>query len=105
MIIVSDFKVQCFITTASECYFEAKNKKLGIGGKGYSFETESSAKGCYAYNTGNYNGIAFFGSKGPIMTMAKKPLEQNSGWTGTYPIYKPCLKAGKNRLCFLIRVL
>ena len=95
LIIVTDFKVECFITSASECYFEAKNKKLGIGGKGYSFETEASVKGCYAYNSGNYNGLAFFGSKGPIKNMALKPT-----YTGSYPIYKPCLKAGEIRLFF-----
>ena len=102
-VFVSDFKVQCFITSASECYFEAKNKKLGIGGQGQSFEIEDSAKGCYAYGSSSTkNGLAFFGSKGSVKTMALTPLEQNSEYTGTYPLYKPCLKAGENR-CFLFK--
>ena len=78
---------------------------MEIGGKGHSFEAESSVKGCYAYDSGNYNGMAFFGSKGPVKNMAITPLEQNSGYTGAYPIYKPCLKAGENRFFFQIEVL
>ena len=70
---------------------------MGIGGQGYSFVTESSVKGCYAYDSSStkYKGMAFFGEKGPIETMTRKPVEQNSGYTGAYLIQKPCLKAGK----------
>ena len=104
-IVVSDFKDQCFITRASECYFEAKNKSLGIGGKGHSFVVEGSVKGCYAYDSSSteYKGMAFFGEKGPVKNMALKPIDQNSAYTSTYQIQKPCLKAGKTEL-FLIQV-
>ena len=85
---------------------------MGIGGKEKPFEWqekygEESIKGCYAYDYGKYNGLAFFGSKGPIKTMAIKPLFQTTTQEkmGAYPIYKPCLKAGKNILCFLTQVL
>ena len=78
---------------------------MGIGGEGSAFEDEYSVKGCYAYDSGEYKGMAFFGSKGSVKTMALKPLEQNSGYTGAYPLYKPCLKVGENRLFFLIQAL
>ena len=78
---------------------------MGIGGQGSKFEDEDSVKGCYAYNSGKYKGMAFFGTKGPVKTMARSPLQQNSDYTGAYPLYKPCLKAGENRLFFLIQVL
>ena len=97
-ILVSDFKGECFITSATDCYFEAKNKSLGIGGQGYSFVTEGTVKGCYAYDSSSakYNGMAFYGEKGPISTMTLKPVEQNDAYSSAYLIRKQCLKAGKN---------
>ena len=83
---------------------------MAIGGPGKAFEdtskdTSNVIKGCYAYDSGKYKGMAFFGPKGSVKTMALKPVEQNSGYTGAYPLYKPCLKAGENRLFFLIQAL
>ncbi|MGY8827933.1 MAG: hypothetical protein ACKVJG_29180, partial [Candidatus Latescibacterota bacterium] len=58
-----------FIYTAAFCETEALTKGLRIGGEGYDFEDDYGTKGCYAYDSGTYEGIAFFGTGGDAADM------------------------------------
>ena len=54
---------------------------LKIGGAGSMFVGDWSTKGCYAYKTGKYAGIAFYGTGGSNQEM-KIPLD-------SVKIYRP----------------
>jgi hypothetical protein len=58
-----------FIYTAADCEIEALAKGLRIGGEGYDFEGDYGTKGCYAYDSGAWEGIAFFGTGGDAADM------------------------------------
>ena len=61
---------------------------------GYEFSDEYGTKGCYAYKTGDYAGMAFYGTDGTDSQM-KEPLDS--------PKYRPfgydCDKTRKSAFC------
>ena len=63
---------------------------MELGGKDYDFAGDYSIKGCYAYNDGTYDGIAYYGTGGTKAQM-KNSLED--------PKYRPdghdCSPEGK----------
>ena len=75
-----------FIYTAADCEIEAIAKGLRIGGEGYDFEGDYITKGCYAYDSGNYEGIAFFGTGGFIADMEAEARTAK----GKYRVTRPC---------------
>jgi len=54
----------CEPYTAEKCRAVAEGLGLRLGGFGHAFEDNYSQKGCYAYRSGRYAGIAFYGSGG-----------------------------------------
>ena len=75
-----------FIYTAADCATEAIAKGLRIGGEGYDFEGDYGTKGCYAYDSGAYEGIAFFGTGGDAADMEAEAQTTN----GQYRVTGPC---------------
>ena len=59
----------------------ALSQGLKQGGAGSDFVGAWSTKGCYAYKSGKYAGIAFYGTGGSIEQM-KEPLTSDN-------IYRP----------------
>ena len=58
------------------CQAAAEAAGLQIGGGGYDFAgTGWKSKGCYTYNSGKYEGMAFFGSDGDAAAMSE-PLDE-----------------------------
>jgi len=57
-------KPACEPYTAEKCRAVAEGFGLRLGGFGFAFEDNYSQKGCYAYSSGKYAGIAFYGSGG-----------------------------------------
>jgi len=58
------------------CQAAAEAAGLQIGGGGYDFAgTGWKSKGCYTYNSGKYEGMAFFGSDGDAVAMSE-PLDE-----------------------------
>jgi hypothetical protein len=68
--------------TEEECKKVAESLGLKLGGNGYPFAGNWGIKGLYAYKSGKYNGIAFFGTGGTEKQM-KDPLTNNTN------IYRP----------------
>lgn len=66
--------------TEDSCKKVAESLGLKIGGGGYAFGGSYSTKGLYAYNSGNYSGMAFFG-KGGTEAQMKQPIN--------HPKYRP----------------
>ena len=56
---------------------------LQVGGGGYPFVGAWSTKGLYAYRSGQYNGMAFFGTGGDERVRLMIPHESDK--------YRPCL--------------
>jgi len=53
----------CKPYTAQQCRITAERLGLQLGGHGHAFESSGySQKGCYAYSSGPYAGMAFYGS-------------------------------------------
>jgi hypothetical protein len=75
-----------FIYTAADCEIEALAKGLRIGGEGYDFEGDYGTKGCYAYDSGAYEGIAFFGTDGDAADMEAEAQTAK----GKYRVTGPC---------------
>ncbi|MDE0822014.1 MAG: serine hydrolase, partial [Opitutales bacterium] len=75
-----------FIYTAADCATEAIAKGLRIRGEGYDFEGDYGTKGCYAYDSGTYEGIAFFGTGGDAADMEAEAQTTN----GQYRVTGPC---------------
>merc|ERR1711957_166983 len=76
-------------TTASSCKTLALSLSLTLGGGGYPFEADTVTKGCYAYSSGTWAGMAFFGSGGTAAQMQS---------TLTLPQYGPqSAKKKKNK--------
>ena len=53
-----------YILTESACRDVARSLGLEEGGNGFSFSGNYGTKGCYAYSSGTYMGMAFWGSGG-----------------------------------------
>jgi len=66
--------------TEDSCKKVAESLGLKIGGGGYAFAESYSTKGLYAYKSGKYSGMAFFG-KGGTEAQMKQPLK--------HPKYRP----------------
>lgn len=54
----------CTPYSAEACRDAAQSAGLEEGGNGYAFEGDYSQKGCYAYETGEYANMAFYGTGG-----------------------------------------
>ena len=85
-VIQQDHEECPFIYTAAFCETEALTKGLRIGGEGYDFEGDYGTKGCYAYDSGTYEGIAFFGTGGDAADMEAEAQTTN----GQYRVTGPC---------------
>ena len=60
----------CVPYSKETCKEVAKRQGLRLGGCGWSFEgSQNYASGCFAYNGGSYNGIAFYGIGGTLESM------------------------------------
>ena len=57
------------------CQAAAEAAGLQIGGGGYNFAGEYGTKGCYTYNSGKYEGMAFFGTGGDTIAMSE-PVDE-----------------------------
>ena len=57
------------------CQAAAEAAGLQIGGGGYDFAGEYGTKGCYTYNSGKYEGMAFFGTGGDTIAMSE-PVDE-----------------------------
>jgi hypothetical protein len=55
--------------TEEGCRASATELALKLGGGGYAFAGTYATKGCYTYNSGNYQGMAFFGTGGSVADM------------------------------------
>ena len=75
-----------FINTAADCETEALAKGLRIGSEEYDFEGDYGTKGCYAHDSGTYEGIAFFGTGGDTVDMEADAQTAN----GQYRVTGPC---------------
>ena len=56
--------------TPKECGATASALGLQLSGNGYAFAGNYGTKGCYAYSSGGYAGMAFFGTGGTEAQMA-----------------------------------
>jgi len=94
----------CEPYTAEKCRAVAEGLGLRLGGFGHAFEDNYSQKGCYAYRSGRYAGIAFYGSGGSDAEISNARTKRGDtyrplGWDcsgdapngGSYPI---CYVAG-----------
>ena len=63
------------------CLDAAKREGLKTGGLGAAFSGNYDPKGCYAYRSGRFGGIAYFGTGGSIEEMQEKSLNS--------PRYRP----------------
>ena len=70
--------------TEDSCKKVAESLGLKIGGGGYAFAGSYSPKGLYAYKSGKYSGIAFFG-KGGTEAQMKQPINNSTKYRPTPP--------------------
>jgi len=70
-----DCSVGCHPYSLDACKLAAARLGLSLGGAGSDFTDSYATKGCYAYDSGTYKGMAFFGTGGDNSEMKKPP-----GW-------------------------
>ena len=70
--------------TEDSCKKVAESLGLKIGGGGSDFAGSYSTKGLYAYKSGKYSGIAFFG-KGGTEAQMKQPINNSTKYRPTPP--------------------
>ena len=61
----------CVPYSEQACRDVANALGLSLGGVGYSFASDYSQKGCYAYSSGKYAGKAYYGTGGTTEEMKK----------------------------------
>ena len=71
LILPSQAVAQCL--TKDECAAAADAQGLQQGGAGYDFAGPFRTKGCYSYDSGKYQGMAYFGTGGTESEMAAVP--------------------------------
>ena len=71
LILPSQAVAQCL--TQDECAAAADAQGLQQGGAGYDFAGPFGTKGCYSYDSGKYQGMAYFGTGGTESEMAAVP--------------------------------
>ena len=69
----AEAKVTC--DSEKACQDAAEAAGFQIGGGGYAFAGSWSTKGCYMYNSGKYEGMAFFGTGGDAAAMSASVAE------------------------------
>ena len=72
----------CKPYTEDVCRFNVISAGLKLGGGGYKFADNHATKGCYAYKTGSYKGMAFYGLGG-----SEKDI--SVGFSRDSSIYRP----------------
>ena len=84
-----------------ECAIESKKQGLQPGNSDSSlkFVGDHSTKGCFAYKSGEYEGVALFGTGGSVSNM----ISELSG--NIYRIQKQCVAAGKDNCFYIITVI
>ena len=79
-------------TTADMCAAAAVAQGLALGGAGYDFTGPFATKGCYSYESGKYQGMAYFGTGGSPAQMEAAPAAPkyriSCGGGGPAPIAK-----------------
>lgn len=64
------FAGTCLIDNEIDCQFAATQQGYTLGGAGFAFVGQyDDAKGCYAYASGQYAGMAWFSTGGTIAQM------------------------------------
>ena len=64
---------QC--NTLDACEAAATDQGLQLGGNGYAFAGSYGTKGCYSYESGKYQGMAYFGTGGTETAMRATPAK------------------------------
>jgi len=59
----NDAPSSCQPYTVEQCRRAAEKLGLQLGGHGHDFEDNYNQKGCYAYSSGRYAGMAFYGTQ------------------------------------------
>ena len=55
---------ECVPYSEQACRDSANSLGLTLGGGGYPFKSHFKIKGCYAYSSGKYAGLVFYGTGG-----------------------------------------
>ena len=73
LVLPSQAVAQC--NTQDACAAAAQAKGLILGGNGYAFAGSYGTKGCYSYESGKYQGMAYFGTGGTETAMRATPAK------------------------------
>jgi hypothetical protein len=71
LVLPSQAVAQC--NTQDACAAAAQAIGLELGGNGYAFSGSYQTKGCYSYESGKYQGMAYFGTGGSPAQMEAAP--------------------------------
>jgi hypothetical protein len=71
LVLPSQAVAQCL--TQDECAAAAEAQGLKLGGAGYGLAGPYRTKGCYSYESGKYQGMAYFGTGGSPAQMEAAP--------------------------------
>ena len=90
LVLPSQAVAQC--NTQDACAAAAQAIGLELGGNGYAFSGSYQTKGCYSYESGKYQGMAYFGTGGSPAQMEAAPAAPkyriSCGGGGPAPIAK-----------------
>ena len=95
-IIFSDDSDDCVPYSKEACEEAVTSLGLQLGGAGTNFVGSFSTKGCYAYDKGKYNGMAFYGTGGSD-EQTKKPF--GAHLYEQHGIYRPLGYDCEGNLC------
>ena len=73
LVFPSQAVAQC--NTQDACAAAAESQGLQLGGNGYAFAGSYGTKGCYSYESGKYQGMAYFGTGGTETAMRATPAK------------------------------
>ena len=73
LVFPSQAVAQC--NTLDACEAAATDQGLQLGGNGYAFAGSYGTKGCYSYESGKYQGMAYFGTGGTETAMRATPAK------------------------------
>ena len=93
---ILSFSDDCVPYSKEACEEAATKLGLEKGGAGSNFAGSYARNGCYAYDKGEYNGMAFYGTAGSV-EQKKEPFDANS--YEQYGIYRPLGYDCESNLC------
>ena len=89
--------------TEEACRVRASEQGYQLGGHGYdSFAGDFGTKGCYAYDSGAYNGSVWFGTGGSVAEMQAEPSSASGQVRVRCPVRAVAISAGSDHTCALL---